>query len=220
MVDVFLVRLNGAGLVSGPGVVLHEALAQIPHCGGVSGCGLSSAWVVAAPDVRQPILRDPSSLLDRQFTEASNSWLAPITGVRTILNHEDFSTRWGHLQHEAGHNGIAELIVFLLWEGSVRAVLGQLDLWHLTLRVGSQGPPRGHRVAGSGVDLAAIGWAGSNRMLGKSCGYRALSRSRIEIGYGMVSRLKVPRPQGCAGSTPAVRTSRRAAIGRRNRPDA
>ena len=97
-----------AGLVALLGVVLHELGAQLLDRGGCAGSGLGRAWVAAPAHLGQPFLGQRAGLLDGQFPVQAQSGLAPLAGVRAVLEHEDLAARWCNLAQEAGHQRVPE----------------------------------------------------------------------------------------------------------------
>jgi len=102
------VAFLGAGLVALPGVILHELLAQLCNCGSLARHRLVGGRIAAPAHLCQPLLGQGAGLLDGQLPEQAQDGLAPLAGVRAVLEHEHLAARWCNLAQEAGHQRVPE----------------------------------------------------------------------------------------------------------------
>ena len=119
-----------AGLVALLGVVLHELGAQFLDRGCLARLRLVATGIAAPANLGQPVLGQRAGLFDGQFPVQAQSGLAPLAGIRAVLEHEHLATCWCNLAQEAGHQRIAQFDGLRLGLCRIDCGLGDLDLGH------------------------------------------------------------------------------------------
>jgi hypothetical protein len=101
---------------------------------GAAGGGLGRAGVAAPAHLGQPFLGQRAGLLDGQFPVQAQGGLAPLAGVRAVLEHEHLAARWCNLAQEAGHQRVPEFDGLRLGLCRIDCGLGELDFAMMTPR--------------------------------------------------------------------------------------
>lgn len=127
---VAAVRLDGGRLVAALRVVGDEPVEEFLDRGRLPGCRPLGAGIDAPPNFGQPVLGDPSGLLDGDLTVAADSGLSPLPVVGDIGDHEDLAACRGDLDKEAGYRRIPEFVIALLRGCGVYSGLGEFDFGH------------------------------------------------------------------------------------------
>lgn len=91
---------------------------------------LVAARIAAPANLSQPVLGKRADLFDGQFPVQALSGLAPFTGIRAVLQHEQLATYLCNLAQETMHHGIAQFDGLRLGLCRIDCGVGDLNLGH------------------------------------------------------------------------------------------
>jgi len=114
-VDDALIAELGAGLVALLGVVLHEFLAQLRNSGRLARLGLGGTRIAASANLSQPVLRQRAGLFDGQFSVHAQRRLAPLAGIRPVLEHEDLAAGRCKILHRKPGTSVSRSSMGCAW---------------------------------------------------------------------------------------------------------